>query len=299
MPVFISYSHADKTFVDRLAANLVKHSAHVWLDRWELNVGDSILNHVQKAIQDSDALLIVLSKASVASEWCKKELSAGLMRELDEKRVLVLPVLVEDCEIPIFLREKMYADFTGKFADGLKPLVEALAKVTNPDQGRIKTGNSTIDWSETWGYDKGGFLNVDYVLVETSAEMPITLLAEIMVTCNEEATDRYKDYEKAGLDWAGRLVIAQVLAEFAVKQKIEVLLQDQRPVEAKFRLQDGSSNKSYDMIVRCRRMGEDNGKDQLVHAANYLQKVRDYLRQRVRKLSAEETARLVQIAANR
>src|SRR5689334_13514321 len=101
MPVFISYSHADKMFVDKLAAHLVKHNTHVWLDRWELNVGDSILNHVQQAIQESDALLIVLSKTSVASEWCKKELNAGLMRELDEKRVLVLPVLMENCEIPI------------------------------------------------------------------------------------------------------------------------------------------------------------------------------------------------------
>jgi len=259
MPVFISYSHADKTFVDKLAANLVKQNAHVWLDRWELNVGDSMLNRVQGAIQESSALLIVLSKASVASEWCKKELNAGLMRELDEKRVLVLPVLVEDCEIPIFLREKLYADFRGKFADGLKPLVEALARVTNPDQGRIKSGNWNIDWSETWGYDDKNIFHVDYTLVETSTEVPFTLLTEIMVTCNEEATRRYKDYEQAGLDWAGRLVIAQILAEFGAKQKIELLLQDQRPVDAKFRLQDGSSDKPYDMIIRCRRMGEDNG----------------------------------------
>jgi hypothetical protein len=47
MAVFISYSHADKTFVAKLAANLVKHNAHVWVDRWELNVGDSILNHAR------------------------------------------------------------------------------------------------------------------------------------------------------------------------------------------------------------------------------------------------------------
>ena len=72
MPIFISYSHADKAFVDELALNLIKHDAHVWVDTWELNVGDSILNRVQEAIQSSSALLIVLSKASVASEWCKK-----------------------------------------------------------------------------------------------------------------------------------------------------------------------------------------------------------------------------------
>ncbi len=69
MPVFISYSHADKACVDMLAAHLVKRNAHVWVDSWELNVGDSIIGRVQEAIQDSSALLVILSKASVQSEF--------------------------------------------------------------------------------------------------------------------------------------------------------------------------------------------------------------------------------------
>src|SRR6266849_4140829 len=164
MSVFISYTHSDKQFAHKLAAQLVKHNAHVWVDTWELNVGDSILNKVQEAIQASSALLVVLSKASVASEWCKKELSAGLMRELDEKRVVVLPVLVEDCEIPVFLREKMYADFRMDFKSGLKALVDAVAKVTNIDQGRLVSGNVQIDWAETWGYGDDQF-QMEYTLI--------------------------------------------------------------------------------------------------------------------------------------
>jgi hypothetical protein len=35
MPIFISYSHADRVFVNKLAASLVKHNAHVWIDSWE------------------------------------------------------------------------------------------------------------------------------------------------------------------------------------------------------------------------------------------------------------------------
>jgi hypothetical protein len=93
LPVFIRYSHPDAKFANKLTAHLVKHNTHVWIDSWELNVGDSILTHVQEAIQESSALLIILSKASVNSAWCRKELNAGVMRELDEKRVLVLPVL--------------------------------------------------------------------------------------------------------------------------------------------------------------------------------------------------------------
>src|SRR5207249_735691 len=105
MAVFISYSHADSAFVDCLAGNLFRSKAPVWVDRWELNVGDSLIRRVEEALSKASAIVFVLSKASVASEWCCKELSAGLIRELDEKHVLVLPALLEDCEIPLFLRE--------------------------------------------------------------------------------------------------------------------------------------------------------------------------------------------------
>ena len=151
MPIFISYSHSDKTFVGKLAAALVKNNAHVWVDEWELNVGDSILNKVQEAIQESSTLLVVLSMASVQSEWCKKELSAGLMRELDEKRVVVLPVLLEDCDIPMFLREKMYADFRHNFEDGLNAILDAVARITNASQGRIIKEKVVNDWATDWG----------------------------------------------------------------------------------------------------------------------------------------------------
>ncbi len=298
MPIFISYSHADKDFVNKLAANLVKHDAHVWVDTWELNVGDSILNRVQEAIQESSALLIVLSKASVASEWCKKELSAGLMRELDEKRVVVLPVLVEDCEIPVFLREKMYADFRKDFKSGLKLLVEAVARVTKIDQGRLKAGKTQIDWSETWGY-LGDSFQIDYTLSESNPDLPFTLLTEISITCDEGATKRYEQYEEEDLGWLGRATITEALCEFASKEKIQMLLTDQHPQIAKFVLGDPSRNMSYRVQIRCRRMGEDNGKDQLVKIANYIEKIRDHIRATARKATPEEFERMIKLLAKR
>src|SRR5207244_9992543 len=130
MPYFISHSHKDKDFVDRLAAELAFRRRHVWVDRWELRVGESILNRIQEALTEASGLIIVLSKASVGSEWCKKELSAGLLRELDERQVIVLPALLEDCDIPLFLRDKKYADFRTNFDNGLKELLDATAGVT-------------------------------------------------------------------------------------------------------------------------------------------------------------------------
>ena len=297
MPIFISYSHADKTFVDKLAAHLVKHDAHVWVDTWELNVGDSILNRVQEAIQESSALLIVLSKASVASEWCKKELNAGLMRELDEKKVIVLPVLVEDCEIPVFLREKMYADFRKNFDVGLKALVEAVARVTKIDQGRLKMGESQVDWSETWGYAHDLF-QIDFTLSE-SGPWRFTLLTEISITCDVGATKTYRQYEEQGLDWFGRSAITELLCDFAAREKIEMVLTDQHPQIRKVQLADPKRNVAYRVQIRCRRMGEDNGKDQLVRISNYIEMIRDHIRRTARRVTEQELERLVSILAKR
>src|SRR5688572_14281047 len=108
MSVFVSYSHEDKEFVDRLATELIKKKARLWIDRWEINVGESLVEKIQSAISEAEALLVILSKASVDSEWFKRELSAGVIRELVEKRVLILPILIDDCKIPLLLQDKKY-----------------------------------------------------------------------------------------------------------------------------------------------------------------------------------------------
>jgi len=289
LAIFISYSHADAAFVEKLSMALVEHNVHVLIDKWELNVGDSILNWVQKSIQESGALLVVLSKTSVASAWCNKELNAGLMRELNEKRVLVLPVLVDDCDIPIFLREKVYADFRTDFDAGLKSLVEALAKVSNVEQGRMKIGGTTTDWAETWTYRDELFW-IEYTLIEFSPDMPFTLLTMIAAECNDVVTRRYRKYQEAGLGWMGRIIIAETITELADKHDIKVRLEDQRPVVENFGIRDPKVGAEYYIQIRCQRLGEDNGRDQLVNISNYLREIREHVRKLVRPMTDEEKA---------
>lgn len=298
MPVFISYSHSDAFIVNKLAAHLVKHNANVWVDTWELNVGDSILNRVQDAIQESSALLVILSKTSVESEWCKKELSAGLMRELDEKRVVVLPVLVEDCEIPLFLREKMYADLRTDFNQGLHNVLDAIAKVTNADQGRIEQDEGTVDWSEDWGYNDDLF-HLRFTIVNSPETLPMTFLTQIYVFCNEVATNRYRQYESEGLDWIGRAVIAEALFDFGEKDDFRVILDNQFPKEVKATIADPKTDSAYNVICESRKMGQDNGKDQLLNISDYLKQIREYMRSVSRKPTPEEVIKIHKIIASR
>lgn len=294
MPIFISYSHSDKKIVDKLAAHLVKNNAHVWIDRWELNVGDSIISKVQEAIQGSSALLVMLSKASVQSEWCKKELNAGFMRELDEKRVVVLPVMIEDCVIPIFLREKMYADLRIDFKAGLNSILNAIAKITNSDQGRIYQDNGYSDWAVDWGY-RDDLFELRFTIIQTYKDLGFTLLTEVFLLCNENVTRRYQQYVNADLAWLGRAMLTESLFDLGDKKDFRLLLEDQFPKEIKAEIHDSKSSAEYEVLIRSRRLGEDNGKDQLVNISNYLKDIRDYMRHVSRKPTAEETMRLMEI----
>jgi hypothetical protein len=264
-----------------------------------MNVGDSILDHVQEAIRTAGALLIVLSKSSVTSSWCKKELNAGLIRELDEKRVVVLPVLFEDCEIPLFLKDKKYADFRGDFDTGLKDVLEAIAKVTNDSQSRIHHEEYHADWAIDWGdYDKDLF-SIRYTIVEQVIRLPYTILTEVTVYCNRSATDRYRQYEKAGFDYWGRFVITKMVIEFAEhKEDFYVLLEDQIPVRNSIKLKDYKSDKTFDVKISCRRLGEDTGKDILIDMGKYLIDIGKYIEQVTKKPTEEEMARIMQIARN-
>ncbi len=123
--VFISYSSKDKVFAARLASDLKAKGLRVWYDQWELRVGDSLLDKIGAGISSNDYLVVILSKSSVASEWVKKELNAALIKELGEKRVVVLPVLIEDCKIPPLLSDKIYADFRGDYMSGLNRLLDS------------------------------------------------------------------------------------------------------------------------------------------------------------------------------
>lgn len=255
MPTFISYSHENKAFVDKLAAHLVKHRARVWVDYWELNVGDSIVERVQDAIKESSALIVVLSQAAVESQWCKKELSAGLIRELEEKRVVVLPVLMEDCEIPLFLKDKLYADFRSNFDEGLRVTLEAIAKANSDTLGRSGSPENHADWGIDFGFGEAGyFLRV--TLAEFARELPYTVITEIVAVANEQGTKRHRQYEEAGVADFGRLIVVTALSEFAAKEKVFLVLGDSQPQEARLGIYDPGTGISYEVLINARRLGE-------------------------------------------
>lgn len=110
--VFLSHSSKDKFFARKLAEGLTNRGVTVWIDEAELRIGDSLIDKISGAIQESDYVAAVLSHNSVSSNWVQKELQLAMTKEIGGKQVVVLPIMIDRCEIPPFLADKLYADFT-------------------------------------------------------------------------------------------------------------------------------------------------------------------------------------------
>jgi|GEM_PF-1881953 len=127
--IFLCHSSVDKQTVREIAQKLTIRGSQVWLDEAEILVGDSILEKIQDGINRSDYLGIVLSKKSVESIWVKKEVEAALTYEIETEEVKVLPILIEKCNIPLFLKPKKYADMTAPelYKEGIESIIKRLA----------------------------------------------------------------------------------------------------------------------------------------------------------------------------
>ena len=123
---FISYSTKDRPFVEQLARDLGSNDVEVWFDRWEMLPGDSLIQKIGDAILSHDYFVVVLSPQSVDSSWVNRELGVALNREFAQAQVSVIPCPLNDCKIPPFLQDKVYADFRGPYRNGLTDLMRTL-----------------------------------------------------------------------------------------------------------------------------------------------------------------------------
>lgn len=264
MSIVISYAHEDNDFVDNLAGNLFKNRVHVWVDRWELKVGDSLLRKIESAIQDADALLVVLSKASVESEWCKKELTAGLVRELEAKSVFVLPVVIDDCEIPLFLKDKLYADFRKDKDKALQNVLESTARFTSDTLYRGKTPKMNTDYGLYCSVSTDT-VEINLTLLDIPVDQPHSVITEIFVKGNQVLAKRYIEFTKHGFDWFQRAtILGMVVAEVGTKKTGFHYLEDSSPKSLEFTIVDPKHGTRLDVKASSRRLGEDNGKDIVV-----------------------------------
>lgn len=128
--VFLSYASSDREIVQGFSDGLEKHGIKTWFGEKQLTFGESIIERISNALDRSDFLAYFISAASAQSHWSNQELSIVMARRLSKKGGgVVLPILLEDVEVPAMLRDFKYLDLRDKNVErGVSELVSAIRR---------------------------------------------------------------------------------------------------------------------------------------------------------------------------
>jgi hypothetical protein len=117
--IFISHSSKDNKIATKIATDLNFCGIDVWLDQWELQIGQSLTDEIAKAMNESRYIAILITENYNNSVWTKTEYKKALTREQNEKRTVMLPLIVGDAKIPDFIEDKIYVDLRTSYFSGL------------------------------------------------------------------------------------------------------------------------------------------------------------------------------------
>jgi TIR domain/Pentapeptide repeats (8 copies) len=90
--VFISYSTKDQDFADRLYADLQARGIRCWFAPHDIQGGRKVHEQIDEAIRLHDKLLLILSDASMNSNWVKTEIANARTRETQQHRQMLFPI---------------------------------------------------------------------------------------------------------------------------------------------------------------------------------------------------------------
>ncbi len=93
---FISYSHKDEAFAQRIHADLQNKGARCWFAPEDMKIGDKIRPAIDQSIRIHDKLLIILSENSLNSAWVESEVERAFAEERRRKQTVLFPVRLDE-----------------------------------------------------------------------------------------------------------------------------------------------------------------------------------------------------------
>ncbi|HET9587394.1 MAG TPA: toll/interleukin-1 receptor domain-containing protein [Anaerolineales bacterium] len=113
--VFLCHASQDKPVVRELYQRLLSEGwIDPWLDEEKLLPGQDWDLEIEKAVEASDAVIVCISEKSVTKEgYVQKEIRKVLDIALEkpEETIFVIPLRLDDCELPRRLRAWHYVDY--------------------------------------------------------------------------------------------------------------------------------------------------------------------------------------------
>lgn len=140
--VFLCHASQDKPAVRDLYQKLLAAGwIDPWLDEEKLLPGQDWDLEIEKAVEASEAVIVCISSRSITKEgYIQKELRKVLDSALEkpEETIFIIPLRLDDCELPRRLRTWHYVDYfpTERREWAFRRLLESLRLRLNPSAPR-------------------------------------------------------------------------------------------------------------------------------------------------------------------
>src|SRR3954462_5938256 len=114
--LFISYNHADEEWAKKLATRVEQESCGgrrlvVFFAPWDIRPGESVDERLDRALEESRYVGLVLSPESVGSQWVGEEWYSTHHAGMKRKERLIIPFYRRTCKIPRFIDHLNRIDF--------------------------------------------------------------------------------------------------------------------------------------------------------------------------------------------
>jgi hypothetical protein len=124
--VFVSHRGADACEAEELASELRRCGHKVWLDTWNIHIGDSIVERINEGLSGSSYFVLCYSGSGTLAPWVSREWMSALARQLNGQGIRVLPVLLTGGEPPAILADIKYADLVRDWGRGVDALCASI-----------------------------------------------------------------------------------------------------------------------------------------------------------------------------
>lgn len=126
--IFISHSSKDNEFVGKLSHDLLVNGIPIWLDAYELTLGDSLYDKIFSGIKESNYIIVVISENYNTTIWTSKEFRAILSKEDKDNTKYLIPIKIDNSEVPLEIADRLYQNFENEYRDSIKHLVRFFKK---------------------------------------------------------------------------------------------------------------------------------------------------------------------------
>jgi hypothetical protein len=129
MKIFLSYSHYDKETANYIQKNLIENKHEVLIDQVNIKQGDNIAEKIDKGIEQAEIIILLISKYALSSELVQREFSAIAFRQISKNKQIVIPLKLDNSEVPSYLSDNLYLDFTKGLTTAINELLNTIAKI--------------------------------------------------------------------------------------------------------------------------------------------------------------------------